>query len=168
MLRIGRMTDYGTMILVHLASHGANHGASHGASHARSVCSANDVAGETRLGLPTVQKLLKLLARGDLVRSVRGAEGGYVLSRPPEQISAAQILDVLEGPLSLTECSASDSHCELEDGCRVGGAWQKINRAIRSTLDDVSLADLTHPPREFPLVDLSGRGVRPRHRAPNG
>lgn len=160
MLRISRMTDYGTMILVHLASHGA--------SHARSVCSANHVAGETRLGLPTVQKLLKLLARGDLVRSVRGPEGGYVLSRPAEQISAAQILDALEGPLSLTECSTSDSHCELEDGCPVGGAWQKINRAIRSALDDVSLSDLLHPPREFPLVDFSGRGTRTRHRAQNG
>lgn len=156
MLRIGRMTDYGTMILVHLAS------------RAGPVCSANDVATATRLGLPTVQKLLKLLARGDLVRSVRGAEGGYVLARPAAQISAAQILDALEGPLSLTECSTSDSHCELEDGCPVGGAWQKINRAIRGALDDVSLADLVHPPREFPLVDLSGRGGRPRQRTPLG
>lgn len=158
MLRISRMTDYGTMVLVHLAGHGA--------SHARPVCSANHLAGETRLGLPTVQKLLKLLARGDLVHSVRGAEGGYVLSRPPERISAAQILDALEGPLSLTECSTSDSQCELEDGCRVGGAWQKINRAIRAALDDVSLADLVHPPREFPLMDFSGRNTRVRHRAP--
>ena len=153
MLRIGKMTDYGTMILVHLAG------------HAKPVCSANDVANDTRLGLPTVQKLLKLLARGDLVRSVRGAEGGYALARPPEQISATQILDALEGPLSLTECSTTDSHCELEDGCPVGGAWQKINRAIRSALDDVSLADLLHPPREFPLVDMSGRGARARNRA---
>lgn len=169
MLRISKLTDYGTMILVHLASHagarrsGAPGSADPGAEH---LCSASDVASGTRLALPTVQKLLKLLARSDLVRSVRGAEGGYVLARPPASITAAEILDVLEGPLSITECSTADSRCELEDGCPVGGAWQKINRGIRGALGEITLADLTHPPREFPLVDLSGRAGRIRARLP--
>lgn len=145
MLRISKLTDYGTMILVYLAA------------HRRAVCSANDVASGTRIALPTVQKLLKILARGDLVHSLRGAEGGYALSRPPEQISAAEIVDVLEGPLSITECSMTDSQCELEQGCPVGDAWQKINRTIRSALDTVTLADLAHPPHEFPLPALSAR-----------
>lgn len=145
MLRISKLTDYGTMILVYLAA------------HRRAVCSANDVASGTRIALPTVQKLLKILARGDLVHSLRGAEGGYALSRPPEQISAAEIVDVLEGPLSITECSMTDSQCELEQGCPVGDAWQKINRTIRSALDTVTLADLAHPPHEFPLPELSTR-----------
>lgn len=143
MLRISRLTDYGTMILVHLAA------------QPNRVCSASDVAQETRVALPTVQKLLKGLARGELVRSVRGADGGYVLARSPDSISAADIIDVLEGPLGITECSTSDSQCELEDGCPVGSAWQKLNSAIRRTLEDISLADLVHPPREFPLLDLT-------------
>jgi FeS assembly SUF system regulator len=154
MLRISKLTDYGTMILVHLATHQGH------------LHSASDVAAGTRLALPTVQKLLKLLARSDLVRSVRGAEGGYVLARAPASISAVDILDVLEGPLSITECSTSDSRCELEDGCPVGGAWQKINRGIRGALGEITLADLAQPPREFPLVDLSGRAGRLRHRVP--
>ncbi len=156
MLRISKLTDYGTMILVHLAAHPGR------------LHSASDVAGGTRLALPTVQKLLKLLARGELVRSARGAEGGYELARLPQSISAADILDVLEGPLSITECSTAESRCELESGCPVGGAWQKINRGIRGALDEITLADLAHPPREFPLVDLSGRGGRGRHRLPAG
>ena len=156
MLRISKLTDYGTMILVHLATH-PNH-----------RCSASDVAAGTRVGLPTVQKLLKLLARGELVNSARGADGGYVLARAPARISAADILDVLEGPVSITECSATDSRCELEAGCQVGGAWQKINRGIRGALADITLADLAHPPREFPLVDLSGRNSRHRPRLPTG
>jgi len=155
MLRISKLTDYGTMILVHLAVHSGP------------LCSASDVATGTRLALPTVQKLLKLLARSDLVRSVRGAEGGYVLARASTSITAAEILDVLEGPLSITECSTTDSRCELEDGCPTGGAWQKINRGIRSALDEITLAELAHPPREFPLVDLSGRAGRIRHRLPS-
>lgn len=152
MLRIGRLTDYGTMILVHLAR------------QASRVCSASDVAAGTRLALPTVQKLLKVLARGDLVRSARGADGGYALSRPPAAITASEILAVLEGPLGITECSTADSHCELESGCPTGGAWQKIDRVIRRALDEVTLADLAHPPREFPLVDMSPRGSRARGR----
>jgi FeS assembly SUF system regulator len=145
MLRISKLTDYGTMILVYLAAQKSP------------VCSANDVAGGTRIALPTVQKLLKILARGDLVHSLRGAEGGYALSRPPESISAAEIVDVLEGPLSITECSMIDSQCELEEGCPVGDAWQKINRTIRGALDTVTLADLAHPPHEFPLPHPSAR-----------
>jgi Rrf2 family protein len=120
------------------------------------------VAAHTRLALPTVQKLLKLLARGDLVRSVRGAEGGYALARPPGEISASAILAVLEGPLGLTECSTADHQCELEQGCQVSGAWQKLDRAIRHALDGVSLADLADPPREFPVVNLSGRRLAGR------
>lgn len=156
MLRISKLTDYGTMILVYLAAH-------QGRLH-----SASDVATGTRLALPTVQKLLKLLARGALVHSVRGADGGYVLARSPAAISAADILDVLEGPLSITECSTAESRCELEDGCPVGGAWQKINRGIRGALGEITLADLGHPPREFPLLDLSGRTARKQYRAPTG
>ncbi len=171
MLRISKLTDYGTMILVHLAMHsGSGHPESVGSGELRAahLCSASDVATGTRLALPTVQKLLKLLARSDLVRSVRGAEGGYALARSPASITAAEILAVLEGPLSITECSTADSRCELEDGCPVGGAWQKINRGIRGALDEITLADLAHPPREFPLVDLSGRAGRIRHRLPSG
>lgn len=152
MLRMSKLTDYGTLILVYLAGQSGR------------LCSANDVATGTRLALPTVQKLLKLLTRGSLVRSVRGAGGGYVLAKISSRISAADILDILEGPVSITECSTPDSRCELEDGCAVGGAWQKINRGIRTALSDITLADLGHPPREFPLIDLSGRNSRQRAR----
>jgi len=140
MLKISRLTDYGTMILVTLA--GRRDG----------LCPASDVAQATRLALPTVQKLLKLLAKSDLVESVRGADGGYRLARAPEDISAADILDALEGPLAITECSTDSSSCELEDSCTVGGAWQRINVAIRNALADISLAELRTPPSEFPLT----------------
>ncbi len=85
---------------------------------------------------------------------MRGADGGYRLAGPPESVSAATILDVLEGPVAITECSTDDSHCEHESRCQVGGAWQKINRAIRAALMEITLADLGHPPHEFPLIEL--------------
>ena len=130
MLRISKLTDYGTVLLAHLAA------------NRHDVCSAADVAAATGIALPTVSKLLKSLAKSGLVVSTRGANGGYELARSPREISAADVIDALEGPVSITECSSIDSLCEHEDVCSVGGAWQRINVAIRRALDDVTLSDL--------------------------
>ena len=133
MLRISRLTDYGTVVLAQMAD------------QAGRTWTAAELSSVTGVAAPTVSKLLKALARGGLLESFRGATGGYRLARQPAEISAADILDALEGPLSLTECSSADSDCELEPVCRVGNAWQSINAAIRQALEDVSLTDLTSP-----------------------
>src|SRR5262249_30890738 len=74
--------------------------------------------------------------------STRGSLGGYQLALNPQEISAASILDALEGPLALTECSRDHSTCGIENTCSVGHAWQRVNGAIRRALKDVSLAQL--------------------------
>ena len=144
MLRISKLTDYGTVVLAHLAANPA------------AVCSAADVAGATGIAPPTVSKLLKSLARAGLVASTRGANGGYRLSRGPSEISAADVIDALEGPVSITECSSGDSLCEHEDSCSVGSSWQRINVAIRRALDDVSLNDLLRANKPVPEFRFSG------------
>jgi FeS assembly SUF system regulator len=146
-LRISKLTDYGTVVLAHLA----------GAAGA--VRSAADVAEATGIGVPTVSKLLKSLGRAGLVTSTRGANGGYQLSRPAHDISAAEIIDALEGPVSITECSASDSHCDYESVCNVGGSWQRINVAIRRALEDVNLLDLTRANNPVPVFQFGGLPV---------
>jgi FeS assembly SUF system regulator len=144
MLRISKLTDYGTVVLAHLAEHQAT------------VCSAAEVAAATSVALPTVSKLLKLLARAGLVTSTRGASGGYRLSRPPQDITAADVIDALDGPVSITECSASDGDCEHEGVCSVGGAWQRINVAIRRALRDVTLNDLVRANSPVPTFRFAG------------
>jgi FeS assembly SUF system regulator len=141
--RISRLTDYGTLILVFLMG------------QEQRLCSASEIATGTHVAQPTTQKLLKVLAKAGLVDSVRGTDGGYRLARDPGSITTAQILDVLEGPVAITECSTDDSACELEPTCRVGNAWQKINSAIRLALSDITLADMEHPPADFPALDLT-------------
>lgn len=131
MLRISKLTDYGTVILACLASRPAR------------LWTAAEVAERTRVGLPTVSKLLKKLQRSGLVTSTRGSHGGYQLARPAEGITAAQILDALEGPFAITECSGEHSACGLESSCSVGHAWQRVNAAIRRALTDISLAELS-------------------------
>lgn len=147
MLRISKLTDYGTVVLAHLAGEPG------------SVCSAADVAEATGIGLPTVSKLLKSLARAELVTSTRGANGGYRLARDPQRISAADVIDALEGPVSITECSASDSQCDYETVCNVGGAWQRVNVAIRRALEDVTLVDLLRVNSPVPTVHFAGMPI---------
>lgn len=130
MIRISKMTDYATVILAAMAHAPAG------------LHSAAALAERTRIGAPTVSKLLKMLQRAGLVRSTRGLHGGYTLARPPEAISAAAILDALEGPVAVTECSASAGQCGIENTCEVGRAWQRVNLAIRRSLYGVSLAQL--------------------------
>lgn len=143
MLKMSRLTDYGTGVLAYLANAGDR-------PH-----STSEVAELTGLPGATVSKVLKLLTRAGLVTSHRGAQGGYVLSRPAANITAAEVIDALEGPVALTECSIEDGSCDLEALCLVGNAWQRINIAIRHALDEISLAELAsmqagHRPR----VDL--------------
>jgi len=146
-LRISKLTDYGTVVLAHLAGEPAT------------VCSATDVADVTGIAVPTVSKLLKSLARAGLVTSTRGANGGYRLARDPGAISAADVIDALEGPVSITECSAIDSNCDYEDVCNVGGAWQRINIAIRRALDEVSLVDLLRANSPAPTFRFAGMPI---------
>ncbi|HNP34970.1 MAG TPA: SUF system Fe-S cluster assembly regulator [Woeseiaceae bacterium] len=152
MLRISKLTDYGTVVLAHLAA------------DQNGVVSAAEVAAATHLALPTVSKLLKSLARAGLVRSTRGAGGGYQLARPAHEISAADVIDALEGPVSITECSSLDSHCEHESNCSVGGAWQRINIAIRHALEEVSLLDLRHSSRQPPKFKFAGLPIMVENR----
>ncbi len=130
MLRIGKLTDYATVILATLA-----------ADRAR-LLNASTLAERTHIAAPTVSKLLKQMHRAGLVNSTRGTHGGYQLARDPESISAASILDALEGPIALTECSAGSGNCGIEHTCSVGRTWQRLSVAIRRSLSEVSLAQL--------------------------
>lgn len=176
MLRINRLTDYGTLALTYMATHPDR------------LYSAADLAAELGLGAPTVSKVLKILGRRELVRSIRGLRGGYSLGRAPEDISVADIVDALEDqPFGLTECSAEAGLCSFERSCRIRANWQRINLIVRRTLEDVSLADMmrvvpveTPPaakagpekklvaPAENPLVRVGTSGGAGRRRARAG
>jgi len=134
MLRMTKQTDYGFVLLSHLAV------------EPERVANAPDLAAETRLPLPMVSKILKLLARSSLLASHRGVKGGYSLARSPAEISAADILRALEGPVALTVCvDGSPGECDRESYCRVRRHWQAINEAVDTALGRVTLDDLTRP-----------------------
>lgn len=131
MLKLSRMIDYGVVVLSQM-------------SHRQEeLTTAPELAEATGLPAPMVSKIMKSLARSDLVISHRGVHGGYTLARGPEEISVAAIVEALEGPVALTACvEASDAHCRVESLCPIRGGWEKVNGAIREALEAVSLADL--------------------------
>ncbi len=133
MLRISKLTDYATLLLMHMARAPLQ------------VYSARGLAERAGLPAPVVAKLLKLLAREGLLLSQRGAAGGYGLARAPERISMAQILAAVEGPLAVTECALGRGVCEMEKGCATRPHWQLIGHALQVALDAVSLADMALP-----------------------
>jgi FeS assembly SUF system regulator len=137
MLRITKLTDYGIVLLAQLAG-----------DETRASQNARSMAEATSLPLPVVSKILKALAHGGLLTSQRGAKGGYALSRRPEEVNVAEIIDALEGPIALMECSAGPGRCEQETSCAVRDPWQRINQAILETLRHVTLRELVGPPRE--------------------
>jgi len=135
---MSRITDYGIVLLTHLAAGAADPD--------DPVHNARELAARAGLPLPVVSKILKTLTREGFLLSHRGIKGGYALSRRPEEITVASIIDALEGPIALTECG-TEMHgaCERESRCAVRQPWQQINREVRKALERVRLSDLVHP-----------------------
>jgi FeS assembly SUF system regulator len=142
MLRISKMTDYAIMVMVELnASRGE-------------LLTAQVLAERSRLELPTVSKVLKMLVKTNLVDSYRGASGGYRLERSAEDISVAEIIAAIEGPIAMTECSVEEGLCAQEDVCGLRGNWQRISIAVATAMEGVSLAEMAQPVKP---------GARPLH-----
>lgn len=134
MIRITRETDYGIVLMTFMAR---NSGEPHSAAH---------LAERHNLSLPMVSKILKALAKGGLLVSQRGVKGGYSLARKPQQISVVEIIDALEGPIAITECTHGEpSECVHQDYCGVSNHWSRINDAIRKALENISLWEMSRP-----------------------
>ena len=127
MLRITRLTDYGFILLAQMCR------------EEDVLFNAKELAKELAIPLPTVSKVLKLLLQGSLLESHQGSQGGYRLARSAEQISAAEIIEVLEGPVSMTACCVTDG---CDRNCSVSNSWQKVNAIIVDKLQSISLAEM--------------------------
>lgn len=131
MIRLSRLSDYGIVILTRLAREPDR------------ALPASTLARSTAVSAAMTGKVLKLLARADLLTSHRGAHGGYALARPPTAVSVAEVIEALDGPIALTSCvDPAAGECGIERLCPARANWQRINRAIRDALDGITLADM--------------------------
>lgn len=140
MLRMSKLADYALVLLTHMAQDGS-----------RTVTTAQELCERSRVPLPTVSKILKELSKAGVVVSQRGRRGGYALARPAAQISVAAVVEALEGPVALTECSGTAGGCSLEPVCVAKGHWGPISRAIHRTLQRLPLSALVARPALVPL-----------------
>ncbi|MGC2856603.1 SUF system Fe-S cluster assembly regulator [Novispirillum sp. DQ9] len=136
MFRINKLTDYAVVLLVDMARSGR-------------VRSAQQIAADTGVPLPTVSKVMKALTRDGLVVSTRGATGGYGLGKPAAVITVADMIQAIEGPIALTSCVESptgeggdDDGCGIESLCPMHGHWNRVNGAVHAALSSVTLAEM--------------------------
>ncbi|MFO0931496.1 MAG: SUF system Fe-S cluster assembly regulator [Planctomycetota bacterium] len=143
MFRITRLADYGILLMSYLAT-----------DRRGQVHTARDVSGATGVPLPTVSKILKALARAGLLASHRGVGGGFALAREGKSITVADVVTALEGPIALTACLSPDREsCTVENSCPVRPNWERLNDAVRTALQSISVAEMVVP--RFPTTSTS-------------
>ena len=133
-MRLSHLADYAVVLMTAAARRPAG-----------GRLSATELAGETGVPLPTAQKLMGQLAACGLLRSVRGAAGGFSLARRANEISLADIVEAVEGPIAMTVCSEGRSDCALDAHCRVKPHMGVVGNAVRGALGAVSLEHLSSP-----------------------
>ena len=154
MLRLTKKADYGLMALKYLAEH----------PETPSV-SAKDIADTYGIPAQLLAKVLQRLAKVGLLRSHAGTNGGYALSRPPEKITAFEVIGAIDGPLFITSCETGPHACDLTDSCTIREPLRKVNQSIGDVLKAIRVSDLCEPepgrkyhgrPMESILVSLGG------------
>lgn len=131
-MRLSSMADYAVITMTAAARHCGG-----------VRVSAAQLAEETGLPAPTVQKLVSRLTAAGLLRSARGVGGGLKLARPAAAITLADIVEAVEGPIALTACVENGRHdCGMEEGCSVRPHWALVNETMRGALAQVSLTRL--------------------------
>jgi FeS assembly SUF system regulator len=142
MIRVSKLADYGILLMTWFAW---RHARPTGQPERRS---AADLSRDTGLPAPTVSKLLGLLSRAGLLDAQRGAQGGYRLAREPAGISVADVIGAIEGPIALMDCLDSAARdCGVESLCPTRTNWNRINGAIRTALEAISLEEMAQPQR---------------------
>jgi len=132
MLKIAKLTDYALLITDQLVM------------TTDSLKTNSELSQVTQIPVATVRKLLKLLVDAKIISSFRGSNGGYRLSRPAKDISIAQIIIAIEGPISITECTSSPEACTFSEKCNLKENWGILNNFFINTLTNISLAEMSH------------------------
>jgi FeS assembly SUF system regulator len=129
-MRLSNLADYAVVTMAAAARHCGG-----------GRTSAAELAAETGLPAPTVQKLVSKLSAAGLLRSVRGARGGLQLARPAAAITLADIVEAIEGPIALTAC-VEGTDCAVDHNCTVRPHWPAVNQALRGALAAIPLTQL--------------------------
>ena len=143
-MKINKLTDYSIVILANLVAKDEN-----------AMYTAKELSEFSGIPFPTVTRILKMLSNKGILESQRGAQGGYELIKNSTDISVAEVIEAMEGPIALTECASDDCGCAFEPSCAVGKPWQKINKAVNDVLRNISLSDMSVKDESQKLLKLT-------------
>jgi len=132
MFRLNKLADYALVVMEYVTSHSEE-----------PLHTARSIAAGTHLPVPTVVKILKGLLEHGLLVSHRGVKGGYAAARSSSNISLAEVIEAIDGPMGLTECTTAPGRCYLEGRCRIQTNFRVIGQLLQETLRNISLSDLT-------------------------
>jgi len=104
--------------------------------------SARSISEKQGIPIPYLEKILFILNKAGLVRSIKGPGGGYLLAKSPKEISIGDIVRVLEGPIALADCLKPSKKCDRIENCVAMILWKRLSNGIEQTLNEVSLHDL--------------------------
>jgi FeS assembly SUF system regulator len=133
-LRISKLSDYALVLLIEFAR-----------AKPERAFSARELAVLTRIPRPTVSKVLKQLTRANILTSARGSHGGYRMTSRPIAVPVSRVLEIFEGPLSVSECLVAGTHCAAEHFCPVQGSWSRVNKTINHALSQLTIHEMAYP-----------------------
>ena len=136
-LQISRKMDYALRALTYLAGRNGVHG-----------CTLNDIAAHTAVSSQFLAKIIEQLAQRGLVRSRRGPGGGYVLARHPSEVSVNDVIEAVEGPVTLNACTGGEVDCALLPACGMTSLWQEAQKRLVEVFSRTTLADVQMGPRQ--------------------
>jgi Rrf2 family protein len=147
MLKLTKKADYGLIALKFLAERPGN-----------AVVSAKDVAEAYGIPAQLLAKIMQLLTKKGLLRSMAGVNGGYLLAREAREISAYEVILAIDGPFFITSCTKGSKACELTTNCTIKEPLARVNDTIAGVLKSISIQDLADPskaPTQSQLVSLT-------------
>jgi Rrf2 family protein len=142
MLRLSKKADYALMAMKHLALRGD-----------RASSSAREIAEQYNIPIELMAKVLQRLVQRGLLASHQGTRGGYHLARQPAQISVADVIQAIDGPVTVTACSTDDESCDQFAKCNVRDPLWRVRARILAALGDCTIAELAMdtPPTPAPV-----------------
>ncbi|WP_417320858.1 SUF system Fe-S cluster assembly regulator [Emcibacter sp.] len=148
MIKLSNLADYAVVLMSHIAL------------RAEHIHPATEIAGETGIPAPTVSKILGMLVRADLLASHRGLNGGFSLRGDADDITIADIIEAVDGPVQLTNClDVDDVCCDYQASCGTRGQWHKINQAVKGALNSVRLSEMLGAVPDFVGSDRKNRSA---------
>jgi Rrf2 family transcriptional regulator, iron-sulfur cluster assembly transcription factor len=134
-MQVTRAAEYGVLGLLRLARHQPGQ-----------VVMLDEISREERIPRSFLAKIFQSLARAGLVRSARGTRGGFMLARPPEEITTLEIIEAVEGPISLQRCLQVPDQCPQTGGCPLCGLFANAQSQMRRVFSQTALSDLLKRP----------------------